>query len=268
MNLKNMKNLLIIIISLVILLLVLLLLNRFFDKSYYKVSSRIKNINDVKKDYNYDDFSVVGWLRVQGTNIDYPILSDLENKKYPVEIEKYGWINTGDNKYHNVVNIYGHNIMNLGSQPMVSDETFNRFEELASFVYYDVAKKNKYIQLTMNGKDYIYKVFAVGIISNYGLETLPIKEYSKDELKEYLELMYKMSIYDYDVETSIDDNFITISTCTRFDNDNHDSIYIAGVQVDEKTILKNYSVRKNNNYKRVEKILSGGNSDEDNMEDI
>ena len=58
MNLKNMKNLLIIIISLVILLLVLLLLNRFFDKSYYKVSSRIKNINDVKKDYNYDDFSV------------------------------------------------------------------------------------------------------------------------------------------------------------------------------------------------------------------
>ena len=268
MNLKNMKRIVFFIFSLVILLLVLLLLNKILDKSYYKVSSRVQNISDAKKDYNYDDFSVVGWLRVQGTNIDYPILSDLKNKKYPVEIERYGWINTGDNKYHNVVNIYGHNIMNLGSHPMVSDETFNRFEELASFVYYDVAKKNKYIQFTMNGKDYVYKVFAAGIISNYGLETLPIKEYSKEELDEYLDLMYRMSIYDYDVETTVDDSFITISTCTRFDNDNHDSIYVAGVQVDENAILKDYDVKKNSNYKRIEKILSGGSSDEDNEEDI
>lgn len=268
MNLKNKKKVLLLIIFLVILLLILLLLNKVLDKSYYKVSSRVKNISEAKKDYNYADFSVVGWIKVQGTNIDYPILSDLENKKYPVEIDRYGWINTGDNKYHNVVNIYGHNIMNLGSHPMVSDETFSRFEELASFVYYDVAKKNKYIQLTMNGKDYVYKVFAVGIISNYALETLPIREYSKDELNEYLDKMYKMSIYDYDVETSINDSFITVSTCTRFNNNNHDSIYVAGVQVDDKSLLSDYNVTKNGNYKKIEKILSGGSSDESDEEDM
>ena len=264
MNLKNKKRIMILIICLIILLLILLVLNKVLDRAYYRVDSRVEDVEKARKKNSYDDFSVVGWIKVQGTNIDYPILSNLETKKYPVELEKYGWINTGDNKYHNVVNIYGHNIMNLGSHPMVSDETFNRFEELASFIYYDVAKKNKYIQLTMNGKDYIYKIFAVGIISNYSLETLPIKEYTNEEVLEYLDLIKKKSIYDYDINPSVDDKFITVSTCTRFKNNDYDSIYVAGVQVKDISKLENYNIKKNSNYKQIENIMSGGNSDEDN----
>ena len=38
--------------------------------TYYQVDSRIENVETMHQDYE----EVVGWLKVQGTNIDYPII--------------------------------------------------------------------------------------------------------------------------------------------------------------------------------------------------
>ena len=60
-----------------------------------------------------------------------------------------------------------------------------------AFIYYDFAKENKYVQLTMDGKDYVYQIFAAGFIDGYSYNTLPINEYNDNEKKEYLETMMK-----------------------------------------------------------------------------
>ena len=43
----------------------------FYD--YYPIESRVDKVSEyAKKDS--DDYTTIGWLRVQGTNIDYPVI--------------------------------------------------------------------------------------------------------------------------------------------------------------------------------------------------
>lgn len=254
-------RLLIIIVACICLIGLLLFMIRLcFRKDYYIVEERNGRIEATKNALS-DEFDVVGWLRVQGTNIDYPVISSL-NDNYPVTLEKYVWIDTGDNKYHNVVNIYGHNIMNLGRNPKKKGNTFNRFEELMAFVYYDFAKDNKYIQLTMDGHDYLYQIFAAGIIENYYFDIMPIKEFTKDEKTGYIKLMNSHSIYDYGIKVNEDDSFITLVTCTRIYGSSYDDMYVAGRLIDSDKKATNYSIKKNKNYKKIDSVLKGDEEDE------
>ena len=154
---KFKKNKVVIYVISIILILVLVstwIVFHFLNRNYYSIESREKNIQEAKEENK--DYTVIGWLRVQGTNIDHFLMG--ETKYYPIDIEKYAWVQTNDNKYHNVLNIYGHNVLNLSSKPQKHDEMFTRFEEIVPFLYYDYAKDKKYIQLTMNGKDYMHYV--------------------------------------------------------------------------------------------------------------
>lgn len=265
---KEKRNNIILLVLLCILILLLILLTvkkMFFVKDYYKVESRTNNVEKMKSKET-DDYGIYGWIRVQGTEIDYPLVG-LKNKdsQLPVEIEKYAWIMPGDYKYHNVINIQGHNIMNLGANPSLHDSLFNRFEELMDFVYYDFAKENKYIQLTIGGKEYLYQIFAAGFIDGYSFTTLPINEYSNSELQSYLDFINSNSIYDYNLKVDDSDNFITLATCTRFFGNATDDFYIAGRLVKNTDKVINYSVKRNKNYEKVADVLKG--ADEDDKED-
>ena len=263
-GLLNSKTKVLSIIIMFLLVIVLCLIYCIFNYNShkFKIESRDSNIKKVKSKVS-DEYEIAGWVRVQGTNIDYPILGEMKkNQTFPVEIEKYSWIQTGDNKYHNVVNIYGHNILNLSSNPINHDDDFNRFEELMNFIYYDFAKENRFIQLTMNGNDYIYEIFAVGINSGYVMNFLPIKDYSKDEINNYLSIVKNNSIYDYDLSVSDNDKFITLVTCTRFFGNTDDSFYVSGKLRNIKKLKTNSKVTKNNNYKNVEDVLKGDEKNE------
>ena len=180
---------LIVILLFVLLVKSLLNINR---PNSYSIDSRIEKVAEkkasLKTDANYD---VVGWVRVQGTKIDFPVVSGKDRSfKSPVETTGYGWLTTyGDTKYHNVLNIYGHNIMNLGREPLISDESFERFEELLAFTDYDFAKKNQYFQYTMDGKDNLYKIFAVSILDSTSLVGLPEDDYDDGELSRYVKMI-------------------------------------------------------------------------------
>ena len=40
-------------------------------------------------------------------------------------------------------------------------KSFNNFENLPSFLYYDFAKDNKYIQYSDEKNNYLYKIYAI-----------------------------------------------------------------------------------------------------------
>ena len=154
---------LVLLVLLIIVLFGLLIHSIIPKKDYYSIDSRTNALLKKKKTDVENDHSTIGWLKVQGTNIDLPVIKNIEgNDKYPVEVEDYVWSMAKDDKFHNVINIMGHNIMNLGYNPMLKSDLFHRFEELMDFVYYDFAKDNKYIQLTYDNKDYLYKVISAG----------------------------------------------------------------------------------------------------------
>jgi len=57
------------------------------SKEIYKVDSRVKEIEKEKKSEDDEGIETIGWLRVQGTTIDAPIIS-YENVDYLNTIDK------------------------------------------------------------------------------------------------------------------------------------------------------------------------------------
>lgn len=230
----------------------------------YSLDSRVENVKkEIKKDQG--DYQTIGWLKVQGTNIDTPIIGyNKLDEEVQVDKENYLWNIINEKKLYNKVNIMGHNILNLSSTPRIGDSNFSRFDELMSFVYVDFVKDNKYIQYTIDGKDYIYKVFAVYFDYQYNLNQYHEGDYSKKELAEYLTDIKKMSIYDFDVDVNSDDKIISLVTCTRmFGVDSNQDLIVSARLVHKNENYTNYEVVENKNYKKIKKILKGDEVNDD-----
>ena len=250
--------LLVSLVALIILLFVIMLCEIFVThKDFYEMESRVSNVA-LAQDSNNDNYQTAGWLKVQGTNLDLPVLTGIDNDiDFPVEMEKYVW-NVGNKRgFQKKIDIMGHNIFNLSSSPKLTSDSFNRFEELMGFVYYDFAKDNKYFQITIDGKDYLYKIFSVDFIDAVDVDMFPSGDYTRDDIQYQLDLFKKNTIYDYDVDVNEDDSFASLITCTRFFGTEE---YID--RSNEK--IKDYDIKKTKNYAKVEKVLKG---DDDNDTD-
>lgn len=259
---KNKYYLLLGIAVLIVILLFILLVKslfNFFGPDYYTVENRnnqLEQRSDAAKDKDAD-YDVVGWVKVQGTKIDFPVISRHdENSHNPVETTAYGWLsNPGDTEYHNVLNIYGHNVMNLSEEPIIYDDSFERFEELLSFTDYEFAKKNLYFQYTMNGEEHLYKIFAVDILYASSMKGLPEGDYSEKELTRYIDMVKENSIFDYNVKVSSDDDIISLITCTGLNSNgiDYNDIVITGKKVVAGEKANAYSVKKTDKYKEIVK---------------
>lgn len=240
------------ILAIFIIVITLTLIFISYNHEVYSISSRIDKVNNtVFPNKNYE---VRGWIRIQGTSIDYPVIGSEKKSSYPVYEKHYAWTRNSDNKFHNNITVVGHNIFNLSAMPKLKSKRFDKMEELMSFVYYDFAKKNQYVQLTIDGKDYIYKIFSVDFISGSDATFLPIQdELSKKDINNYLDILKNNSIYQYNVDVGEEDNFITISTCTRmFSRDAN--FYVVGRLLHKGERIKRYRVKKSDEYKKLEKI--------------
>lgn len=269
-DIKLKKYNIFLIVTLLILLTLLstIMITKIFSKEdYYKIVSRENNIKKSKENDN-DYHETIGWIRVQGTNIDYPVFGVLKDEfDFPVVSPTYTWSLNMDSEFHNTMIIYGHNIMNLGPQPTLHDDTFERMEELMDFVYYDFAKENQYMQLTINGNNYIYKIFSVGFMPLRELDGYPPGEFNEATKNVFLNEIKEISIYDYDTKEITDsDKLLSVVTCSRFftDGESYDFL-VTGKLVNENEIEKS-GVHKNKKYEQIEKILEGVKEDEKEIE--
>ena len=208
---------------------------------YYTIESRISNIDNTK----IADSPAIGWLRVQGTNIDTPIVKRTDKVEESVGYN-YLWLSEYYFENENRKVIYGHNIRNVSSYPEVGNKDHIKFEQLVSFAYDDFAKENLYIQFSDGKEEKLYKIYAVTFNNQseeYG------KSYKKEELKDYIKQVKYNSIYNYDVDVNEDDELISLITCTRYFGRYEKTQF----KVDARRVRKNekinkYSVETNSNY--------------------
>ena len=257
----------IIIILIVVIILALGIYVAWQHREIYKIESRVEKIKntEVIKD---SKFKTVAWLRVQGTNIDYPIIyCEDEEEDFPVQLESYAWLESAIPKFTDNIEIVGHNIFNLSSHPKRHSKNFKRFEELMNFQYYDFAKENQYIQLTIEGKDYLYKIFAVSFVGASDSTFLPkYTKISDIEFKRMQNILKKSNIYEYDIDVNENDKFISLSTCTRaFVNDKETTYYVHGRLLREGEKATKYGVKKSKKYKEIEKMLEENSNEKDSM---
>lgn len=203
-------------------------------KEYVTFESRIDELENSELK---DETNVYGWIQVQGTNIDYPVIEERESIFFR-DIDYIWRLNTyieGMNREA----ISGHNIQNISNKPLIADPRHKRFEQLMSFVDYDFAKKNLYIQYTKDGKDELYKIYAVSFLDYQDEDGRGV---AKEQVADYIKNAKKESIYNYDVDVKDTDTIIALVTCTRY----FGAINKTNFRVDARKVRKNEKIQKYN----------------------
>ncbi len=258
LQLTKRNSIILIVISCLTLIILFIMLLLAFKKPIYQTVSRDKQIKEYNKNSS-DGIKAVGWLRVQGTNIDYPVIYapgvDFNNK-----VDDFVWTEADFKKLNSVVYISGHNIKNLSSTPLLNDNSLSRFEQLMSFVYYDFVKENQYIQYSIDGNDYLYKVYSVYFDNIFNLDLYNNSIYTVDEKKQIVDNSLEKSIYKFDIDINENDKIISLNTCTRMFDSKQLIVNARLVRSGEKISLSD--VKKTNEYNNVDTILKGGVSDE------
>ncbi len=229
-------------------------------KPFYETKERTENITKYNK--THEQTKAVAWIRVQGTNIDYPVIYSDGTVNIQEITEDFTWVLNDIEEVKNKIFVLGHNIRNVSRNPIITDKNHTRFEQLPSFMYLDFIEDNKYVQFTINGKDYLYKIFSVSIVKDSEL-SYQTTSLEKEDLKEYIDKSLKESYYDFDIDIDENDNIITLATCTRFYGYSPRYTYkIDARMVRDNEKIKNYKVEENNNYKEIQKTMKGGVEDE------
>lgn len=226
------------------LLIILILISFFFfnkEKGYYQYESRVKNV----KNTTIANSKSIGWIQVQGTTIDSPVINETEEAYQSGE--NYLWRTSYYVEGNNRETIYGHNILNVSPEPIINGKNHTNFEPLMAFVYEEFAKKNLYINYTYGGKNHLYKIY--GVRFDYGYNANYLSYSDEEKVTAYINNVRKNSIYDYDIEVNNSDHLISLITCTRYFGINGKTQFI----IDAREIRDNeknewYFVETNKNY--------------------
>jgi len=246
------KSKIIILFLVLVLIIGILLIFLFNNKSDNFKETKMKlNFNSrVEKlqEFESGNFYKIGWLQVQGTNIDLPILdynSGLHDLDY-----SYGWRNVNYTTNSNREVLLGHNVLNVSSNPMLPNDKLMDFESLMAFVYSKFAEENLYIQYTKDGKEELYLIYAVGFYDYWYDDGSGIN--NKKELKSYIKEVRDNSVYDYNIDVNDDDTLLTLKTCTRyFGLDEKQEFQIDARKIRDGENIVKYSVKTNENFKKL-----------------
>ena len=180
-----------------------------------------ENQTNINNNYNLENISkinsdVVGWIKINGTNINYPIMQN-ENyylhrniyKNYSSHgtpyIAEYCNLKTSDNLI-----IYGHH-MNDNSM----------FSELVNYKNYNYYKNHKYIYFyilkdgqTIKNTYEIVSAFKTIAYSDKGFKYYNYTNfYDEKDFNSFIENCRNLEFYNTGVKANYGDKFITLSTC-------------------------------------------------------
>ena len=173
------------------------------------------NTNYINVNLNYytsKNPETVGWIQVNGTNINYPIVQHADNDFY-LEHDFYqrktniGWI-FGDYRnnfedFDNNTIIYGHNLINrtmFGNIPYMLNK--NWFQK----------NNNHYIKLSTKTTNSIWQIFSVYKIAPT-TDYLQAKFNSTTTYQDFLTKLKDRSYYNFNLDVTYTDKIITLSTC-------------------------------------------------------
>ena len=183
-----------------------------------KEDDRIERIAKVKK-LKEDNSDIVGWLEIEGTNINYPVLQGEDNEyymshNYKKEKSEKGSIFLDSNydwdKPSSNLLIYGHNII-----------TGEIFKDLLKYSDEEFYKEHKTIRFTTVEEDLEFEVLSAFKSRVYYESEENVFRYyqfidakNEKEYNEFVDNAKKSSIYDTNVNAEYGDQLITLSTCS------------------------------------------------------
>ena len=172
---------------------------------------------DALKSINSD---TVGWLTVNNTNVDYPVVKAADNdyylkRSFYKKINGAGWIymdyrNSIDELDNNTV-IYGHNMR--GTSKLM----FTTLEKNAKTEKWYTNPKNQIISFDTLNASMNWQIFSIYVaepdtnVDNYTRTTFSTEKI----FQEFLDLQKSKSIYNFNVDVTSQDKILTLTTCTE-----------------------------------------------------
>lgn len=185
-----------------------------------RVTERMLKVEKLQEENN----DIVGWIEIENTNINYPVLQGGDNKFYlnhnykKEKSEKgsiflssdYDWRLPSSNLL-----IYGHNIMNG-----------QMFQDLLKYADEEFYKKHPIIRFTTENEDIEYEIISVfksrvfykseeNVFRYYNF----INAETEAEYNEFVENAKEASIYDIEASAEYGDGLITLITCSYHTTD-------------------------------------------------
>ena len=160
---------------------------------------------------------LIGWVKIDDTNIDYPVMQTTDNEYYldhnlNQEYDKNGSIFMDKDcdvlKPSTNLILYGHH--------MKSGQMFGNLSLYSDQSYYE---KHPYIQFDTIYEKGLYEIMYVFRSRVYSEDEIVFKYYqfidaqSEQEFDSYMNDMEGMSLYDTGVTASFGDRLLTLSTC-------------------------------------------------------
>lgn len=193
------------------------------DFSLHKSSVKLPDILDEYKTLYSKNKRLIGWLKIDDTNIDYPVMQTENNEYYldhnfNQEYDKNGslFLDCDCNVYPRSTNmiIYGHH--------MKSGSMFGNLQKYAKESY---GKKHSVIEFDTIYEKATYQVMYVFRSQVYNEDDVVFKYYqfieanSEEEFNFYMKEMASMSLYDTGVTANFGDSLLTLSTCDSSQTD-------------------------------------------------
>lgn len=180
--------------------------NPYWD--YIKMNLINVNFNDLKKTNN----DTIGWIQLNGTNINYPFVQTNDNVYYLTHsfdksYNSAGWVFLD----------YRNNISNLSKNTIIyahgrRDTTM--FGTLKNTLYYTWLDdtNNHVVKLSTETENTLWQVFSIYHIATTN-DYIKVNFKTDDEFLEWTNLLTSRSFYNFNTSITKNDKILTLSTC-------------------------------------------------------
>lgn len=197
------------------------------DYWYYMSMSMLDvNFKDLKK----KNSDTVGWIQVAGTNINYPYVHTTDNKYYlkhsfDKSYNSAGWVFLD---YRNDPFNFGRNNI-IYAHGRMDNTMFGSLKKIVSPSWYNNSN-NYVIKTSTEDVNALWQVFSVYTIlpESYYIRT----KFEDDEFDKFLNTITSRSVHDFNVNTSIEDKILTLSSC--YDDTKRVVLHAKLIRVEEK----------------------------------
>lgn len=194
------------------------------------VEENIENQEERKIDINKlyeENKDIVGWLKIDNTTINYPIMQNINDPNYYLHRDFYkNYSSYGTPYMAKQCNLNSNNIVIYGHH-MKNNKMFGELEKYKSKDFYN---NHKIITFTTLEKEYSYEIFAVFKTTVYTKNTFRYYENINFENKkmynDFINICKDKSLYQTGIEIKDKEKLITLSTC-EYSNKNSRLVIVA-----------------------------------------
>ena len=189
-----------------------------------KNSNKENNEENINSKYNLENIAkinsdIIGWIKIEGTNIDYPVMQNMQNGDYYLHRNIYkNYSSHGTPYLAEYCNVqYSDNLIIYGHH-MNDNSMFAQLDDYKKHSFYESHKFIKFYSY-YNGQT-LEKTYEIAIVFKtvaYSEEGFKYYNYTNfndiQELNEFLSNCRNLQCYDTGVDIKYGDKLITLSTC-------------------------------------------------------